>query len=86
VLLIPLNVALVGIVFRGAAFAFRHFGQESEAELPATGLVFSAASLLTPMALGMALGATAADEIGPRPEDLREAVWQPYVQPFPLVL
>jgi cytochrome d ubiquinol oxidase subunit II len=85
VLLIPLNVALVGIVFRGAAFAFRHFGQESEAGLPATGLVFSAASLLTPMALGVALGAIAAGEMGSRPEDLPEAVWQPYVQPFPLM-
>jgi cytochrome bd ubiquinol oxidase subunit II len=85
VLLVPLVVALVGIVFRGAAFAFRHFGQETETGLPATGLVFSAASLLTPMALGVALGSTAAGGIGSGLEDLRESLWRPYFQPFPLM-
>jgi cytochrome d ubiquinol oxidase subunit II len=85
VLLVPLTIALVGIVFRGAAFAFRHFGQETETGLPATGMVFSAASLLTPMALGVALGSTAAGGIGSGPEDLRESLWRPYLQPFPLM-
>src|SRR3990172_8268379 len=48
-LLIPLVIALVGIVFRGAAFAFRHYGYDAEAGLPATGVVFAVASVIAPM-------------------------------------
>lgn len=64
-LFIPLTVALVGIVFRGAAFAFRHYGEHGdagvhgEAGLPATDLVFSMASIVTPFAMGIAVGAVA---------------------------
>lgn len=58
-LFIPLTIALVGIVFRGAAFAFRHYGERGEAGLPATDLVFSMASIVTPFAMGVAVGAVA---------------------------
>lgn len=62
-LLPPLVLALVGINFRGAAFAFRHFGRESRRELPFTALVFEIASILTPFTLGMAASAVAAGSI-----------------------
>jgi cytochrome bd ubiquinol oxidase subunit II len=62
-LLTPLVLALVGINFRGAAFAFRHFGSQGGKELPLTVLVFEIASVLTPFTLGMAVAATAAGRI-----------------------
>lgn len=62
-LLVPLVVALIGITFRGAAFAFRHYGEQTDRHLPATVEVFALASLLTPLAMGMAVAAVAAGRI-----------------------
>ncbi|WP_224982418.1 cytochrome d ubiquinol oxidase subunit II [Geomonas agri] len=62
-LMTPLVVALVGINFRGAAYAFRHYGRSSGRELPFTARIFEIASILTPFALGMAVSATAAGSI-----------------------
>ena len=59
----PLVLALVGINFRGAAFAFRHYGRETGTELPLSAQVFEVASVLTPFMLGMAVSATAAGSI-----------------------
>ena len=63
VLMIPLVIALVGINFRGAAFAFRHFGRETGREVPLSARTFEIASVLTPFTLGMAVSATAAGRI-----------------------
>ncbi|MBJ6800953.1 cytochrome d ubiquinol oxidase subunit II [Geomonas propionica] len=62
-LMTPLVVALVGINFRGAAYAFRHYGRASGREVPFSARVFEIASVLTPFALGMAVSATAAGTI-----------------------
>lgn len=82
-LFLPLTIALLGIVFRGAAFAFHHFGEESDVGLPATGLVFSVASIITPFAMGVAVGAVADGRIvvdGPPP-----GVFEAWLHPFPLL-
>jgi cytochrome bd ubiquinol oxidase subunit II len=84
-LLIPLVIALVGIVFRGAAFAFRHFGQETGRQLPATGLVFSVASVLTPIAMGLSLGAIAGGEITIENAVVTSGLWAPWLKPFPII-
>lgn len=62
-LLVPLVLALVGINFRGAAFAFRNFGRGTGGQIPFMVSTFAVASLLTPCALGMALTATATGKI-----------------------
>lgn len=62
-LMTPLAAALVGINFRGAAFAFRHYGRETGSAVPFSARVFEIASVLTPFALGMAVSATAAGSI-----------------------
>src|SRR5216684_684956 len=56
----PLTIALIGITFRGAAFAFHHYAEDSRFQLPATVQVFAVASLLTPLMLGACVGAIAA--------------------------
>ena len=58
VLLIPLVIALIGINFRGAAFAFRHFGRQTGKHIPFMAEVFAVSSILTPFALGMAVTAS----------------------------
>lgn len=62
-LTVPLVIALIGINFRGAAFAFRHFGKETGRTLPATAEIFEISSILTPFALGAALTAAASGAI-----------------------
>lgn len=62
-LLIPLVIALIGINFRGAAFAFRHFGRETGRDVPLIARSFEISSILTPFALGMAVAATAGGNI-----------------------
>jgi cytochrome d ubiquinol oxidase subunit II len=62
-LLAPLVIALVGINFRGAAFAFRHFGRQTGREVPPLAKTFSVASILTPFTLGMAVTAAASGRI-----------------------
>ena len=63
VLLLPLVLALVGINFRGAAFAFRNFGKEAGGQIPFMVSTFAVASMLAPCALGIALTATATGKI-----------------------
>jgi cytochrome d ubiquinol oxidase subunit II len=53
----PLHAVLIGIVLRGAAFVFRAYATTSEATRNAWGSVFGASSALTPILLGMCLGA-----------------------------
>lgn len=60
VLHIPLTVMLFGVVLRGAAFVFRAYDPQNEDE--ATGpwrLVFAVSSTVTPIMLGIVLGAIA---------------------------
>jgi len=60
---VPLVIALIGINFRGAAFAFRHFGRQTGERIPFMASIFAIASILTPFALGMAVTATATGKI-----------------------
>ena len=54
---VPLTLMLIGIVLRGSAFVFRSYGGGS-------GRVFAIASLVTPVLLGMCVGAVASGAIG----------------------
>lgn len=84
-LIVPLVIALVGVVFRGAAFAFRHFGQGTEVALPGMGALFSAASVVAPLTMGMALGAVAGGQIAIKDGAVTSGVWQPWLQPFSIL-
>ncbi|MFL6016201.1 MAG: cytochrome d ubiquinol oxidase subunit II [Gaiellaceae bacterium] len=59
---IPLFIAAVGIVFRGVAYALRA-GAVSPRELSAVDTVFSISSVLTPFALGAAVGGIASGRV-----------------------
>ncbi len=53
----PLHLVLIGIVLRGASFVFRAYAATSDTTREAWGAVFGASSAVTPILLGMCLGA-----------------------------
>lgn len=61
---IPFALALIGIVLRGSAFAFRSYGGQRDEVQQRWGGVFAGASIVTPLLLGMAVGAVAAGAVG----------------------
>lgn len=56
---VPLRVALLGIALRGAAFVFRTYEVQESRAARAWGVAFGAASVVTPVALGMTLATVA---------------------------
>jgi cytochrome d ubiquinol oxidase subunit II len=84
---IPLTLMLVGIVLRGSAFAFRTYDSQRDDVQRRWGLLFSWASLLTPILLGVVAGTIAAGGIPARPSGtFTEAYVRPWLQPFPLAI
>jgi cytochrome d ubiquinol oxidase subunit II len=61
---IPLTLMLIGIVLRGSAFIFRSYGSDRDATQLRWGRVFAIASIVTPVLLGMCIGAVATGAIG----------------------
>jgi cytochrome d ubiquinol oxidase subunit II len=62
VLHIPISVMLVGIVLRGSAFVFRSY--DARARVERWDRVFAVASLVTPVVLGMIIGAIVSERVG----------------------
>ncbi len=84
---IPLTLMLAGIVLRGSAFTFRTYDSQRDNVQRRWGLLFSWASLVTPVLLGMAAGTVAAGGIPARPSGtFVEAYVRPWLQPFPLAI
>jgi cytochrome bd ubiquinol oxidase subunit II len=61
-LAVVLFIALLGIIFRGATYAFRA-GASTDRELGRIDTIFSFSSILTPFALGAAVGAIATNRV-----------------------
>ncbi len=62
-LYLPFTIATVGIVLRGASFAFRAHGRAAIGPLSPWGVVFGIASVITPFFLGTAAAAVASGSI-----------------------
>jgi cytochrome d ubiquinol oxidase subunit II len=61
-LAIPLSLALIGIIFRGAAYALRA-GAGTPRESARIDTIFSLSSIIVPFALGTVIGAIATDRV-----------------------
>src|SRR5438552_14579453 len=61
-LAVPLFIAALGIIFRGAAYALR-LGASSARESGVVDTIFSLSSILTPFALGAAIGGIATNRV-----------------------
>lgn len=82
----PLSIALLGIVLRGAAFAFRQYGAPHGGP-PVRGTtlwarVFAVSSLITPFAFGTAAGAIANGQLR---ADGSAGLFTPFLEPLPLI-
>jgi len=85
-LLVPLSVGLIGIVFRGAGFAFRNYSRESGVDtVPLYSVIFAVASVITPFAFGVALGATGGGEIKLNDGAVTSGLFAPWLHPFPIL-
>jgi cytochrome d ubiquinol oxidase subunit II len=79
-LIVPMFLALLGIVLRGAAFAFRKYSATlGQARL--FGIVFAGSSLITPFFLGAVAGAVASGRV---PADGAGDVWGSWLTPTSL--
>jgi cytochrome d ubiquinol oxidase subunit II len=64
ILHIPLSLMLIGIVLRGSAFVFRAYSYGPRSEQRRWGQVFAISSLVTPVVLGMCVGAVISGRVG----------------------
>jgi cytochrome d ubiquinol oxidase subunit II len=85
-LYIPLSLALLGIVLRGAAFVFRAYAHDVTRAQQGWGAVFAVASTATPVMLGMCAGAVASGEIRVVDGEFRGSYWTTWLSPFPIVI
>jgi cytochrome d ubiquinol oxidase subunit II len=83
VLHIPVTLMLLGIVLRGSAFTFRTYDDEHDAVQRRWGRVFSIASALTPLLLGVCIGAVASGRVvAPVRGGFAERFVEPWLTPF----
>jgi cytochrome d ubiquinol oxidase subunit II len=79
VLHIPLTLMLVGIVLRGSAFTFRTYDSQHDSTQRRWGRIFSSASVITPVLLGVSIGAVASGRVGP---EVRGGFVERFVAPW----
>jgi cytochrome d ubiquinol oxidase subunit II len=83
VLHIPLTLMLVGIVLRGSAFTFRSYDTEHDYAQRRWGRIFASASVVTPVLLGVSIGAVASGRVGGTMEgDFVARFVDPWLTPF----
>ncbi|HJR15789.1 MAG TPA: cytochrome d ubiquinol oxidase subunit II [Gemmatimonadales bacterium] len=76
---IPLSLMLIGIVLRGSAFTFRTYDSQHDAAQRRWGRIFASASVITPVLLGVSIGAVASGRLGRNPSG---TFVQQYVEPW----
>lgn len=91
VLHLPLTLILVGIILRGSAFVFRSYGGSSRQFVRRWGSVFSIASVVTPIFLGVVVGAISSDAVGRASAAVGSASFadvyvRPWLSAYPLAL
>lgn len=91
VLHIPLALMLVGIVMRGSAFVFRSYGSRTWEQRRNWGRVFAVASTLTPLLLGIVIGAVSTGAVGEAQTRVGAAGFRsvyvaPWWSPFPIAV
>lgn len=81
---IPITLLLIGIVLRGTAFTFRTYDVQRDDVQRRWSLVFSAASIITPILLGTTLGAIASGTIIVEDGRVTSGFFNSWLAPFPI--
>ncbi len=79
---IPITLMLVGIVLRGSAFTFRSYDSKADNVQRRWGRVFAIASVVTPVLLGVCLGAVASGSVPMTPPDGTRTFAELYLTPW----
>ena len=83
---IPLTLLLIGIVLRGTAFVFRKYDSQHDRTQRHWSLVFSIASVITPVVLGIILGAIASGRIRIENGTAADGFFTSWLAPFPFAV
>ena len=83
---IPLALMLIGIVLRGSAFTFRSYDKKTDDVQRRWGSVFSIASLITPVLLGITVGTLSSGSIQFKAGVLTSGFVQSWLAPFPFAV
>jgi cytochrome d ubiquinol oxidase subunit II len=86
---IPLTLMLIGIVFRGSAFVFRHYDVKGDPFQRRWGRVFAMSSIASPFFLGVSLGAVTSGRLEVDVSaggDFVSTFVLPWLHPFPMLV
>jgi cytochrome d ubiquinol oxidase subunit II len=83
---IPLTLMLIGIVLRGTTFTFRSYDVQRDDVQRRWSLVFSIASIITPILLGVTLGAIASGTIRVENGVVVSGFFNSWLAPFPFAV
>src|SRR3984957_8687695 len=83
---IPLTVLIVGIVMRGSSFIFRAYHTGDERTQRRWGLIFAVASTITPVCLGVVVGAISSGNIVVNNGISENGFFKPWLGWFPLMV
>jgi cytochrome d ubiquinol oxidase subunit II len=83
---IPLTLMLLGIVLRGTSFTFRHYDRRDDPVERRWGRIFGISSVITPVMLGVCLGAVSTGGIRLREGVVTSGFLQPWLALFPFAV
>lgn len=83
---IPVTVLAIGIVLRGAAFAFRHYDIADDELHVRWDQLFAASSVISPLLLGVIMGSVTTGHFPLSPKIFFEGYVDPWLRPFPLAM
>ena len=81
---VPLTLFLIGVVFRGSAFAFRSYETRGDQAQRRWGLVFSLASVISPVLLGMVASAVVSGDLVVKNGVVMSGFFASWLAPFPI--
>ncbi|HUH13649.1 MAG TPA: cytochrome d ubiquinol oxidase subunit II [Longimicrobiales bacterium] len=83
---VPIAIMLVGIVLRGSSFVFRTYDEQTAGPQRRWGRVFAVSSVVTPVLLGVVIGAISSPEIRVVDGVVEGGFFRPWLRPFPFAV
>lgn len=86
---VPIALALLGILARASSYVFRNYHVSGDRVQARWSLVFSVASIVTPILLGVVVGAISTGRVRAAPEEnfrVLTGYFAPWVHPFPFAV
>lgn len=83
---VPMTLFLLGVVFRGSAFTFRAYDSRGDRQQKRWGMMFSIASVVSPILLGMIVGTIASGRIRVEGTTITSGFWKSWLGWFPFAV